>query len=322
MYSELLSLVERIVTHPLYYLVGIASDRLIYESTVEKTTDLWSMPIDEGEAIKLASRVVEVSRPRHGDDKIFYTLDVSKGKELHKVYLVDVDGGEQYEAFEMEPVRIMGMAHLEDKIAYSGASQKDNALYLSEIDGEAEKVYSNPMWLFVSDMNDKYVVGGGPLAGDPKSLEIFVYSILDNEFKIYTPKPGSFNLPSMIYKDKILLTSNWEGEKKLYLYDIKKETLFEPVFEGDEYRKFKFDDYQNYGFTDEGEIWFVGLSNYRGYAFLDGYSIYHPEGTPGNIDVYKEKIYMTFSNLKTPYGVYKTGFDKEEWSRVVGEELD
>ena len=171
-------------------------------------------------------------------------------------------------------------------------------------------------------MNKDYIVGAGTLAGNPKSMEIFVYSLKDNEFKVYTPKDGSFNMPSMIYGGKVLFTSNFEGEKQLYLYDIEGDVIEKPNMEGGEYKRFSFNDYESYGFTDDGKIWFIGLSEYRGYAFLDGYLLYHPEGTPTNIEVYEDTIYITFSNLKTPYSIYKTGFDEGEWERIIGEDLD
>jgi len=322
MYSKILSIIEKLVTHPLYYLTGIASEHLIYISTLEGSTDLWSSNLIGEESIKLADRIVDLSRPRHLDKKIFYAIDVSKGKELHKIYSVDINGEERYEALEMEPIRIFGVTHRDNTIAYSGASTNENALFIGKDGDRAEKLYSSDKWIFVTDMDNKYIIGAGTLAGNPKSMEIFIYSIEEGEFRVYTPKDGSYNIPSMIYNGKILFTSNYEGIKKLYIYDINREILDEVRLEGDQYKKFKFNDYQNYGFTDDGKVWFVGLYNYRGYAFLDGYMIYHPEGTPGNIDVYKEDIYMTFSNLKTPNSIYKTGFDEGEWNRIVGKDLD
>ena len=322
MYSEILSVIEKLVTHPLYHLAGISMNRLIYISTLEGSTDLWSSKLDGGEAIKLVERLVSLSKPRHEDDKILYTLDVSKGREMHKIYIVDSYGKESYEAFEMIPVRIFGLAHYDDLIAYSGSSVNENILYISRLNDKAEKIYSTDKWLFVTDMDESYVIGAGTLAGNPRSMEIFIYSVKENEFKIYTPKEGSFNEPSMIYNNRILFSSNYDGEKKLYVYNIEDEELRKPLFEGDEYKRFRFNDYQNYGFTDDDRIWFIGLYGYRGYAFLDGYRIYHPEGTPENIEVYKNNIYISFSSLKTPNSIYKTTFDKNGWRRIIGRDLD
>ena len=322
MYSEISILLEKLTRHPLYHLLGIADDKLIYNSTREGSTDLWMANLDgSGEKI-LARNVIDVSRPRHKDFRVYYLVDVTPGKELHKIYGVDLRSEAIYEAVEMEPIRVFGLAHHNSYISYSGASERENVLYLSKEGEKPEKIYSSDKWIFTVDMNNEYIVGAGTFAGDPRSLELFIYSIEENRLYVYTPKEGSFNEPSTIYQDKILFTSNFRGSKQLYLYDIRRGELSEASFEGDEYKEFKFNDYLRHGFTEDGKIWFIGLYDYRGYAFLDGYSVYHPEGTPENIEVYGNEIYMTFSNIKTPYSIYKTGFDRSEWTRVIGEDLD
>ncbi|HEW94231.1 MAG TPA: hypothetical protein ENF47_05965, partial [Thermoprotei archaeon] len=63
MYSEISILLEKLTRHPLYHLLGIADDKLIYNSTREGSTDLWMANLDgSGEKI-LARNVIDVSRP-------------------------------------------------------------------------------------------------------------------------------------------------------------------------------------------------------------------------------------------------------------------
>ena len=322
MYSNILAIIEKIARHPQYGLVGIASERLVYGSTKEGSTDLWTANLDGSNEKLLAKEIILVARPRSRDKRIYYTLDVAKGRELHKIYVVDLDGNYKDQALEMDAMRIFGLVHYNDKVIFSGATKRDNALYIGEDGGKAEKIYSSDKWIFVTDADDKYIIGAGTLAGDPRSMEIFIYSLKTQEFRVYTPRKGSYNQPSMLYNGKIIFISDFEGDKRIYLYNIEKDSIETPRLEGEEYKRFEFKDYIECGYTEDGKIWFIGLQDYRGYAFLDGYLIYHPEGTPENIHTYNSDIYITFSSLKSPYAIYRTGFDESEWKRVVGEELD
>lgn len=320
-YSEVLNLLEKLVRHPLYYLIGIAGGRIIYQSTVEGTVDLWSSELNGDRPIRLASEVLLICHPSHTDKKIYYSIDVSGGREMAKIYATDIYGEETFEALEMEPVRIFGIAKHKNMIAYSGVSMNENMVCIAEEGDKSEKIFSTDKWIFVVDMNDKYIIGGGTLAGDPRSMEIFIYDRETNMHRIYTPKAGSFNMPSNLYYNKILFTSNYENDKKLYVYDIEEDEVFKPSLRGKDYLKYAFQDYQSYGYTENGKIWFVGLYNYRGYAYLDGYKIYHPEGTPSNLEVYNDNIYIGFSSLKIPYSIYKTRIGTEEWTKIIGMDL-
>ena len=322
MFRDLLDVLERIVRHPLYYLIGVARDRLVYQSTQEGSNDLWVSDLDGSNNVLLAREVLLVARPRREDRRIYYTLDVSGGRELAKVFYVDVSNGDSGEAFNMEPLRIFGLTYMGDTVIYSGVSREDNTVYISEGGGDPEKVFSTDKWVFTVDYDGRYIVGAGTLAGNPRSFEVFIYDREANEAKIYTPRDGSTNMPAGIHEGRILLTSDYGGEKELYIYDIESGELSKPTLSGGDYRGYVFQDYSNYGFTDDGRVWFIGLQDYRGYAFLDGYRVSHPDGTPDNLCLIGEYIYFTFSNLKTPHSILRARIGGGGWERVIGRDLD
>ncbi len=317
---QTLKTIETIARHPLYYLVGIAREKLIYLSNEEEVLDLWISNLDGGEKRRIThGGVFEVAKPHKEDKVVFYTRDVTKGREKHRVFMTELDDGKETQAFDMEPLRIFGLAVKDNFIIYSGSTEKDIGLYLAHPGEKATKLLSTDKFLFVTDTDSRITVGFGNLHGNPKSYEIFIYNHLTNEEIIYTPKEGSVNEMPKLYKDKVLFASNFEGNKKLYLYDPKKESIEEPNLKGDDYKKLKITDYIDFGVTDDEKIWFIGLSEARGYAYIDGFKVNHPEGTPGTLDVYGDYIYMHFSSLKQPQSIYR--IHKDKWERVIGKDL-
>ena len=320
---NVLERIEKIVKHPLYYLVGIASDRLIYQSTEGDIVNLWSSTLDGGDRIKLTREgLFEVARPRRKDKYIVFTRDVAKGHEKHKVFIVDVYGKEGIRSIDMEPLRIFGIAVHGETIIYSGSTEKDIGLYISKGYEKPEKLYGTDRFFFVTDTNRDMTVGYGNLHGNPRSYELFIYIHRSSEMLIYTPKKGSINERPIIIGDKILFASNYrDGHKSLYIYDPINGKITEPSFRYSDYRELDITDYINYGSTQDGLIWFIGLSNARGHAFVDGKAVRHPPGTPGNIEIHDDTVYMHFSTLKQPQAIYRTSLKGGGWERIIGEDL-
>jgi dipeptidyl aminopeptidase/acylaminoacyl peptidase len=318
MYSELLRKLEKIVNIPAYNLVGVTKDKLYYISNEEGTYDLWVSDHEGKNKTKIASRPLNSSGVRKDKNKIYFDLDVTKGKELNKIFVWE-EG--KIKEIDMNPMRIFTMAYYKDNMVYAGSTMEENVVYLVRKDEEQEKIFSTDKWVFVSDINEDFIIGSGTLHGNPKSMELFIYNLNKNEYKIYTPKEGTFNMASSIFNNKVLFTSNLKGEKGLFIYDIVANELHEPKFEGKDYLNYKFQDYLSYSFTEDGKIWFIGLQDYRGYAFLNGYKINHPEGTPTNLDVMNDEIFVSFSSLKEPFSIFKTKLNGE-WRKILGSNLD
>jgi len=318
MYSEIIRKLEKIVTTHSYGMVSVTKSRIYYLSNVDGTYDLWISDLNGKNREKIAERPLTGSRVKKDLEKIYYAIDVSGGKELAKIFVWQE--GKRRE-LEMEPMRIFSIAYHGNKASFAGSTKGENAIYLLHKDEESSKIYSSNKWIFVADMNEKYLIANGTLAGNPKSMEILIHNLETNEQKIFTPKEGSYNVASSIYENKILFESNFEGKKKLYVYDLEEKRIFEPILEGKDHLSYNFQDYLSFGFTDDGKIWFIGLQDYRAYAFINGFKVPHPEGTPSYLDIAEDYIYFNFSSLKIPYSIFRTKLNGD-WEKILGDDLD
>lgn len=322
MCSQVISIIEDVARTPQYTLMGFSKDRLIYVSNEEGELSLWSCDENGRSRTRLTyTDVLAVAEPSYDDDNIVYSVDVSSGRELQKIYLTKNLGGEENEILEMEPIRVLGISYKEDIIVYAGSSEKEVGLYIGEHDGKAEKLYSGRMIFFVSDFDGDHIVGSGILRGKPRASELFIYDLDNGEFKVYTPKEGSVNGFPKLHDSRILFSSNFEGRTSLYIYDIDDGRLGRASLAYDDHSKYDMPEFINYGWSIDGKIWFIGKVEGRGKAFFDGKELIHPDGTPTNLVDYNENLYISFSSFTTPPSIYSIDPSTGTLREVVASEL-
>ena len=301
-YSELIDKFERLARTPIYAMLGIAGERLIYYSSTENILRIWSSDLEGGDRKPISGeRVTSLVKPKPEYDFIVYGRDTTKGMELTQLYINSVLGGKEEPALEMKPTRVIGVAMHDKKIVYTGASEKGVSIFMSEIGGKAEELYTKMALMFTSDFNGKYVFGVGQLHGNPRSYEIFRYNVERDEFTVYTPKEGSMNGAPSVYNDKVLFTSDFEGKNKLYIMgqdELKPEEVKMP--EGVDPL-----DFLSYGWTYDGKIWYT-VNTREGYrTFLDGVEIKYDRGVVGSVNEYKGEVYVNYTSFTQPNSIYK-----------------
>lgn len=301
-YSELIDKLERLARTPLYYLLGIAGERLIYYSSTENILRIWSSDFDGGDKRPVSGeRVTSLVRPKPEHDFIVYGRDTTKGMELTQLYINSVFGGKEEPAIEMKPTRVVGVSIHEKKIVYTGASENGVSIFMGDIGGKAEELYTKRTLMFVSDFNGKYVFGIGQLHGNPRSYEIFRYNVEKDEFTVYTPREGSMNEAPTIYNGKVLFASDFEGRNKLYIMDqdeLKPEEVDMP--EGVEPL-----DFLGYGWTYDGKIWYT-VNTREGYrTFLDNVEIEYDRGVVTSVYEYRGDVYVNYTSFTQPSSIYK-----------------
>ena len=315
-------ILESVVKTPSYVVLGVTHGRLVYLSTVEGAADLWSLDLSTGSKTRLTSGGISgAARPSEKTRLVVYTRDVSKGRELHKLFTVDVSGGEEKILIEAPPMRIFGIAFDGERIAYTAATERELALYLADLKGVCEKVYSFESLAIATDVNEKYVVGYGALKKNPKSMEIFVYSLAENSIKIYSPREGSVNKAPRLYETKVLFETNAFGENKLVVYDIEEKTLEKPEFAYRDYEKYHPVEHASYDWTEDGRIWAVGKKNGRTKFFLDGKEIPLPEGFISSAAIHRDKLYATHSSLVKPPKVLEVDLTTGETRVIIDNKL-
>ena len=249
-----------------------------------------------------------------GSDKALFVRDISRGFELSKVMMIDVNGGEEIDVSEgIEPQRIAGLAFDGERIAWSGATKTSGDIYLAKISGgRVERVGITRGREFVSDVNNKYIVGYGRLKGDPYSTEIFIIGIDEGSFKIYTPKEGSNNTSPKLYKDRILFASNLgDGDRmKPYILNLSTGELEEVWFRYDDIYKFDPMEFISMGWTSYGRIWAIGKRRGTSRLFLDGSDLGIGFGLVSSAVIKDNTAFVSHSSLKMPPRILAIDIDR------------
>ncbi len=318
--SRIVGILESLIRIPTYSILGLADERIVYLSTLEGVLSLWSMDKNGGDRKRLTIEPINgATLPKPWSPYVVFIRDVTRGQELHRVFYVDARGGEEKLLADTPPMRIFGLGFDGSRVAFTGATARDVAIYLAKLDGSWEKLRVVDKLMFVTDIEGKYIVGFGNLRGDPRTFELFIYDLDTNEFKMYTPKPGSQNKAPIIRNGKILFESNYEGKNRLYLYDPETGALEKLVFKHDDYEKYDPVEHDVYGWTNDGILWAVGKKNGRSKLFLDGKLIPLPEGTIHGHPVFTDgKVLVAISGLLKPPEILEVDLEKNN-TRVVVE---
>ncbi len=302
---EIVKMLEELVKVPRVSLNGIISgDKMLVTSLMEGEKALYSFDPNKGAMRRLSKEAISaVAIPPYGSKEVYFTRDVTKGREQHVLMRLDVEGGEE-ERVDMVPMRITSIVH-KDRVFFVGSSN-ENALYVVD-NKRAKKVISFPTLFYVSDYRDGIVIGAGKFRGNPKSMELIIVKE-DGSYEVFTPKEGSVNENPIFYKDKVLFESDFEGEVRLYLLDLETKSV-EKLNLGEEYEKYSPYEHQFVWLGDSGELIVIGKRDGRSEVFVNGKVIEGPQGNYYNAFVYKGKVYATFTNSSTPTSVLELGKD-------------
>lgn len=318
---EKLKIVEEIVKLPWYGVTGITQNKLIYVSTSEGIRDLWALDLKTNKTLRLTTKGISgVADVKSKSPLIIYIRDVTDGKELHKVFTINVNEPKEKILVDFKPKRIFGISFDGERIALSCAGEKEVEIYTAKPDGKYEKVYGVKALIIVTSNDGNLITGYGSFK-DPKTFELFIYNLEDGSFKVYTPKKGASCKPPMVYKGKLLFSTNAFGDEKLMIYNFYEDELKELELPYEDYKKYKFTEYVNYGWTEDGRIWFIGEINGRTKLFIDGREIKLPEGSTGNACIHGDEAYVTWSSAKTPMRILKVNLKNGEIEDFLGAKL-
>ncbi len=300
--SRIIYVLETLTRIPSYALLGYTFDRIVFLSTREGVTSLWSMDPGSGRLYRHTVESINgAADPRPGSPLLFYIRDVSRGRELHGIFYTSIHGGGEERLQDIPPMRIFSITYNGSKVFFIGSTEREIALYMASPDGSWDKLYTLNTIAFVTDADDKYVVGFGTLRGNPRSYELFIYSLDTGEFKVYTPRENSNNKFPRISSGRILFESNYRGRNRLYVYDVLAENIKQVEFSHKDYDMYDPIEHDSYGWLDNGRIWAVGKRDGRSRLFVDGKLVDTPKGTIHGYPVFlRDKVYVAVSNMVTP----------------------
>ena len=321
---DVVKIVEELIKVPRYALVGRALNYPVYLSTREGVTSLWRIDPKDCSSKRLTTKPVHgAAPPKPNCPYVVFTVDVAGGKELHRIYYVDIRSGKESLVSDTPLMRIFSLAIDGERVAFTAATQEDIAIYVARLGGDWEKAQVINTYALVTDMYGDLIVGFGKLRSDPRTLELFIYDLSTGEFKVYTPKEGANSKRPKIVKDgKILFESDFEGRNKLYIYDLSSDELSKVKFTYEDYVKYGPIEHHSYGETPWGDIWAIGKKCGRGRLFIDGKEIPTPEGMFIGEPVFLGNfVYITMSSLTKPPKVFRVDLRGGEIDVTIEGEL-
>ena len=152
---------------PIYSVVGYTHERIVYLSNVGGVTGLWSLNPTVCELLRLTREPVHsVANISMQSRYVIYTRDVSKGRELQKLFAVAVDGDEKRVYADMTPMRFFGLTWDGEKLVFTAANASGMSLYLAK-EGSCEKLMNVDTVMYPTSIEGNVVVGAEPLRGTP-----------------------------------------------------------------------------------------------------------------------------------------------------------
>ncbi len=303
-YSEVISIIEEIVRLPTYAVIGIAGGRrLIYISTQEGSSDLYSLDLETGERIKITSGERVLGAATHPDSSLFpYIVDTTPGKELSTIIFTDAYTGKKIPVDGFKPSRIAGLAFDGEKAAFSSVIEGGSGIWIARPGGIAELIHRVTNFIYVSSVRGDMIAGAGWLARDARSLELFFLNISNRRFDVYTPRKGSTNRAPKIGEKGILFESNYADSQRLYVLDPGSMKL-EPLRTSyrDHIRR-GIVEHIYYDWMDGDRAWFLGKRDGRVYLYADGREVPLPPGYSGSAAYYKARntFILDRSSLGSP----------------------
>ncbi len=326
--DEIAKLINEVVSVPRYHLVGLTrSGHVVLGSTAEGVYKLYIVEPETRELRRLLDEpVYPIVRTSRSTDIVVYTVDKSGGYERVAVYGIDAKTGERLSLSEnVEPHRITGLAYDGARVAWSGSLGPRAFVYVSEVSkaGLAELVAEVKGREYVSDVNEKYVVGWGHLRDDPFSAELFVLDMDSRQVSVFTPREGSVNREPKLLGSKVLFESNYEDLDtfKLYVYDLETHELRRPRTSCEHVDEFDPVEFVDFGWTSDGRVWAIGKRRGNSRLFVDGCEVRTPEGMILNAEVGGDSVYVTHTSFREPARILRIDLATSEHQVVVGAEL-
>ncbi len=302
--TDIVQIVEDVVRVHSYYVFGVVSgDKIALVSNRDGSSKIWLYSLRDGELEKASWHIVaSVAEPPRGADRIVYTRDVAGGAEKHEIRVVYIDNLEDSLLVDQEPARIFGIADNGKSIAYTRSTGDEISVYLFD-NSRPEKIAVLPGMGFVTSMDDRYIVGFGSLKGNPRSAELFIIDTSTGDFRIYTPKDGSYNSMPKVQSGKVVFETTAYGGNKLALLDL--EDMESRELEGEkDYREFRPVEHSVFKFSEDRGFLVVGKKEGRSRVFLNWEEVPTPRGTIYGVVDYKGRVYATVTSFtKPPYVV-------------------
>ncbi len=304
--SRITRMVEVIASRPYFYLLGSALGRLVFYSNLDGVPGIWALDPSTHERVKLTREAIHsFALTRAESREVVFTRDVSKGRELQKPYVTFVDKPEERLIADVPPARVLGISFYGSRVVYIGATAESVDLYMLDFSGNWERLTTFTAMAFLTDFNGRYAVGHGILSGNPRAYELFIFDVESGRLTTYTPRRGSVNLNPVLRGEQVLFESDFEGRKRLYVYDIGSGELRPASFTHRDYDGYRPVEHVRFGWMSDGRVWAIGKRDGRTGLFVDGRRVNTPRGVTTSFAEVNGKFFVTASSLTRPPQVFE-----------------
>jgi Tol biopolymer transport system component len=175
-----LDFVEKVIALPEVEILDLSPDgrSALALSNHTGSYQLASIPVQGGSLREVTHGKERVSWARisHNSGQVAFSRDFG-GKEEHQLFQVPLAGGVENQIAQLPPVRIFDFAWSRDdrRIAFGGASQEFNALWMVDVDtGKLTDVYKCKHLVFGPDWsrNDETVCFSAKTTDHPTAMEL------------------------------------------------------------------------------------------------------------------------------------------------------
>ncbi len=321
--------VEELFKIPDVYLAGLADkgNHLVYLSNETGSYQLWSLNLSTMTKRQISygeDRVTSVDV--HEDNELVIFARDKGGNEKHQIFITDTIKGFEKKISNLPPTRILTLKISPDTnmIAFTGADQESNKLFLMKPDGSYEVIYERSAGMFITDWNKNLITGFSWSVDEPKVSYLILYDTIKDRILLYTPKDGSENLTPIISPDgqRILFTTNAENLKiyNLAIYDIKNNEI--QYLKAKEYGL----DFINYEwFHSKNSVYYIAKRNGETNVYIENLDngtvtkLNTPKGFITNSKITKDDkyLYITHSSLSSPRTIYKITIENGEIETII-----
>lgn len=312
-------IIDTILNTPLYGLIGVSRNRLVYVSTEEGYNGIWSSDLKGENRIRLYDKPFFIHAfPRWESKYVVYVVDATRGYEHHLIYYSDIEEGWHSLALDINPARITGIAFYDNEIVYTASTRKKIFIAMGRFNERPTKVIDIDLYVRVIDFNGRYIILEGNKKYEPDKRKVFIYDTKGDEFLSIQDDEGTSTSMPRLYKDKLLYLAYSNGDIEIRVCELDNMRCKTLEILKNLNLPMKSIDILNLGWGNDSEIWVSIKNEGRCILTVDGNVIPTPKGYISNTTIYNKVIYYNHSSIMNPTSLWKYLPDKQMNIKILG----
>ncbi len=300
-YARIVEELLELVSIEQYGVGGLLSgNRLLVSAFREGALNLYSY---DGRSLVRLNRdpVTGFAEPPYGSGRIILYRDVARGRELHKLYVVDAErpGAEKELHPDQKPSRILGVADDGRTVAFTAVHEKGIGVYAVR-SGRLWNAANAPGLAMVSSVRGDTVAGVGVFPPEVRFFKPFTVNLSTGVFKVHEPPVKGNTLAVRILSDGTVVYGV-EAAREARLFTLDPDTGRSSPSDLDEkVRRLNATSFNYIGETGKGELIVVVRRRGRSRVLVGDDELNVPEGIHGRAVEWGKEVAVTHASHSTP----------------------